>query len=132
MAAVDTPRKAPRISVPPPTIASAAPTSAVRVGEDGFLSEATVDGWSRSGSAVRSGSLLTTRDGRRFLLRDAVRVLGRRNGDTDPYGFTGRVDALRELIRRGVTISADSLRLGQAVYDIEYGFVAAEVGARVM
>jgi hypothetical protein len=141
MAAVETPRKAPRITVPPPTIASAgavplsttgkagAQSATIRIGEDGFLSEAMVDAWVRSGSAVRAGSLLTTLDGRRFLLRDAVRVLGRRNGDTDPYGFTGRVEAIRELIRRGANVSADALRLGPAVYDIEYGFVA--VGARL-
>jgi hypothetical protein len=146
MAAVDTPRN-PHITMPPPTVTSAGAIAhrgaagamgassanvrgglgglpSVRVGEDGFASEATVDAWVRSGVAVRSGSLLTIHDGRRFLLRDAVRVLGRRNGDTDPYGFTGRVDALRDFIRRGANISADALRLGPAVYDIEYGFIA--------
>lgn len=100
-------------------------TSSVRVGEDGFVSEATVDGWVRTGVAARGGVLLTLGDGRRLSLRDAVRVLGRRNGHTDPYGFTGRVAAIREMIRRGAAISGDSLRLGQAVYDIEYGYLAA-------
>jgi hypothetical protein len=122
MAAVDTPR-ARRISVSPPTVTSAS-CPAVRIAEDGFVSEATVDGWVRAGDAVRAGGVLAVRDGRRFLLRDAVRVLGRRNGDTDPYGFTGRVEAIRELIRRGASISADALRLGHAVYDIEYGVIA--------
>jgi hypothetical protein len=102
---------------------------AIRVGEDAFVSEATVDGWVRSGAVARAGMLLTVHDGRRLLLRDAVRVLGRRNGDTDPYGFTGRVDPLREMIRRGASISVDALRLGPAVYDIEYGFLAAQVDA---
>jgi len=144
MAAVDSPR-ALRSTVPPPTVASrldhqahdggsapaGRPLPAVRVGEDAFISEATLDGWVRAGSAVRVGGLLTARDGRRFLLRDAVRVLGRRNGDTDPYGFTGRVEAIRELIRRGAGISADALRLGPAVYDIEYGFLAVADAAEV-
>jgi hypothetical protein len=94
------------------------------VGEDGFVSEATVDAWVRCGAAARTGSLLSTQDGRRYLLRDALRVLGRRNGDTDPYGFTGRVEAIRDFIRRGANVSADALRLGPAVYDIEYGYVA--------
>ena len=130
MAAVDTPR-AYKASVPPPTVTS--PTvqgaaSAVRIGEDAFVSEAAVDGWVRTGAAVRVGGVLAARDGRRFLLRDAIRVLGRRNGDTDPYGFTGRVEAIRDLIRRGASISADALRLGPAVYDIEYGFIAAREG----
>jgi hypothetical protein len=96
----------------------------IQVGGNGFLSEAQVDAWVRTGAATRSGCLLTAHDGRRFLLRDAVRVLGRRNGDTDPYGFTGRVEAIRDFIRRGASVSADALKLGQAVYDIEYGFMA--------
>ena len=104
-----------------------APLPTLRIGEDGFLSEPTVDGWVRTGAATRAGMLLTVHDGRRFLLRDAVRVLGRRNGDTDPYGFTGRVEAVREMIRRGASISLDALRLGPAVYDLEYGFIAAPV-----
>jgi hypothetical protein len=128
MAAVDTPRT-PRASAPPPTVASPGAASgraapSVRVGEDGFVAEAVVDGWVRAGAAARTGSLLTIQDGRRYLLRDALRVIGRRNGDTDPYGFTGRVDAIRDFIRRGAAISADALRLGPAVYDIEYGYVA--------
>jgi hypothetical protein len=116
--------------VPPeaPSDFPAIPPS-IRVGGDGFLSEAQVDGWGRSGAAVRVGCLLRTHDGRRFLLRDAVRVLGRRNGDTDPYGLTGKVEAIRDFIRRGANVSTDALRLGPAVYDIEYGFVAiAAVG----
>ncbi len=132
MAAVDTSR-ARRISAAPPTVTS--PTgldggapSAVRIGEDAFVSEQAVDGWVRTGAAVRAGGVLAAHDGRRFVLRDAVRVLGRRNGDTDPYGFTGRVEAIRDFIRRGASISADALRLGPAVYDIEYGFITARQG----
>jgi hypothetical protein len=131
MAAVDTPHTS-RASAPPPTVASAGsyrgPVPSVRVGEDAFASEATVDAWVRGGAATRAGGLLTVHDGRRYMLRDAVRVLGRRNGDTDPYGFTGRVDAIRDFIRRGASISTDALRLGPAVYDIEYGFIAVTMG----
>jgi hypothetical protein len=131
MAAVDSPRTPRRPSFPP-TVASArsrpvaesAPQPSVRIAEDTFVSDATLDGWTRGGAAVRAGSQLTTHDGRRFSLRDAVRVLGRRNGDTDPYGLTGKVEAIRDFIRRGANISADALRLGPAVYDIEYGVIA--------
>ncbi len=133
MAAVDPSRNPLRITLPPPTIASAAPPS-LRIGDDGFLSEAIVDGWIRAGAAARVGSLLTSADGRRFVLRDALRVIGRRNGDTDPYGLTGRVEAIRDFVRRGASVSADALKLGAAVYDVEYGFVATamEGGDRVM
>ena len=130
MAAVDASRSPLRISVPPP---AAAPPS-LRIGDDGFLSEAIVDGWVRSGAAARVGSFLTTSDGRRFVLCDALRVIGRRNGDTDPYGLTGRAEAIRDFVRRGASVSADALKLGAAVYDVEYGFLAAamEAGERVM
>jgi hypothetical protein len=119
MAAVDP--QTSRSSVPP---RSAPPVPSVRIGESGFVSDATLDAWTRAGAATRTGSLLTTADGRSFSLRDAVRVLGRRNGDTDPYGLTGRVEALRDFIRRGATLSSDALRLGPAVYDVEYGALA--------
>jgi hypothetical protein len=121
MVAVDPSRQSPRSSVPPPP-------PAPRIPEDAFLSEATVDGWVRSGAATRTDGVLTLSDGRRYALRDALRVIGRRNSDTDPYGLTGRVEPIRDFVRRGATISADSLRLGPAVYDVEYGFVAAAAG----
>lgn len=125
MSAVDS-RAPSRPSRPPARPAQSVEAArALRIGEDAFVSEMTVDGWVRSGAATRAGAMLALADGRRYALRDAVRVIGRRNGDTDPYGFTGRVEALRELLRRGATLSADALRLGPAVYDVEYGFVAA-------
>jgi hypothetical protein len=122
MPAVDSPR----------TPSNSLPT--VNIAEDAFISEPVIDGWVRAGAATRTNSVLTVRDGRRFLLRDAVRVIGRRNSDTDPYGLTGRVETIRDFIRRGAYVSADALRLGPAVYDIEYGFVAmsAEVGAKAV
>ena len=97
----------------------------VRIEDGSFVSEATLDGWVRSGAASRAGAMLCVPDGRRYLLRDAVRVLGRRNGDTDPYGLTGRVEAIRDYIRQGATVSADALRLGPAVYDVEHGVIVA-------
>ena len=97
---------------------------ALWITEDAFIAEPTVDGWVRAGIVTRDGALLVTEDGRRFLLRDAIRVLGRRNGDTDHYGFTGRVAPIRDFIKKGASITIDTLRLGLAVFDIEYGVVA--------
>ncbi len=56
----------------------------------------------------------------------AARVLGRRNGETDPYGLTGRVLALRQVLRQGGALFSDALRFGAAIYDVEYGAHAAE------
>jgi hypothetical protein len=116
----------PRMSFPPPTIASAGPAKGmiVRVAEDAFISESKIQRWVRSGAATRAGTLLATSDGRRYLLRDAVRIIGRRNGDSDPYGLTGRVEALRDFVRQGATVSEGSLRIAHVVYDIEHGAMA--------
>ncbi len=91
---------------------------------DGFVSDSTLEEWVRTGAGRRDGAFLTLSDGRRFALTDALRILGRRNGDSDPYGFTGRILALRSLIRRGALLSADGVRLGPVIYDIEFGSIA--------
>ncbi|HTJ83424.1 MAG TPA: hypothetical protein VL400_17010, partial [Polyangiaceae bacterium] len=94
---------------------------------DGFLPDPTLEEWVRVGSAERSGAVLTLSDGRRFALVDAVRILGRRNGDSDPYGFTGRILTLRALLRRGALLSPDGARLGAAIYDVQFGSIAEPV-----
>ncbi len=91
---------------------------------DGFIPDALLEDWVRSGTARREGAFLTLSDGRSFALTDGLRILGRRNGDSDPYGFTGRILALRSLLRRGALLSADGVRLGAVIYDIEFGSIA--------
>lgn len=94
---------------------------------DGFLPDATLDEWVRTGVASREGATLRLRDGRVFVLVDGLRILGRRNGDSDPYGFTGRIFTLRALLRRGALLSPDGIRLGAAIYDVQFGSVAEPV-----
>jgi hypothetical protein len=98
--------------------------SRVRIGDDGFVSDAVLDAWMRAGEVVRAGAVLSVRDGRRFLLQDALRILGLRNGEVDLYGVTGRVDAIRNLLRQGALLSSDGVRIGSAIYDVEYGVLA--------
>lgn len=90
---------------------------------DGFVPEVQVDEWIRAGIVQREGSRLVFKDGRVHGWSDALRVLGRRNGESDPYGLTGRVISLRALIRRGALIANDGFRLGAALYDVEFGVV---------
>lgn len=100
---------------------------------DGFVSDATLEDWGRTGVGTRIGAMLTLSDGRRFALTDGLRILGRRNGDSDPYGLTGRVLTLRSILRRGGLLSPDGVRLGAAIYDVAFGVLAepllAETGA---
>jgi hypothetical protein len=99
------------------------------VADNPFVSETTLEAWLRAGAVVRGSGSIIARDGGRYLLREAVRILGRRNGDVDPYGLTGRVSPLRELIREGAVISSDSVRIGPGVYDAEFGFMALRLGS---
>jgi hypothetical protein len=119
-----------RSTSPPYATASYRPTTGVgaRVPDDGFVSDALLDAWLRSGDAVRAGAAMTLGDGRRYVLVDALRVLGRRNGETDPYGLTGSVLLLRHVLRQGGALFVDALRLGPAIYDVDYGVVATPLG----
>ena len=96
---------------------------------DGFVPDAQLEEWLRTGAARREGAVLILADGRRFAMTDGLRILGRRNGDSDPYGFTGRVLALRSLLKRGALISADGVRLGPVIYDVELGTIGEELPA---
>jgi hypothetical protein len=93
------------------------------IGPDGFVAEVVLDGWTRRGRAQRAGGVLWLDDQRCHDVVDAVRILGRRNGESDPYGWTGRVFPLRELLRLGAAIGPDGARLGSAAYDVEFGVV---------
>jgi len=91
---------------------------------DGFVSDALLEDWVRSGVGRRMGAVLTLSDGRRYVLTDGLRILGRRNGDSDPYGLTGCLLTLRQLLRRGGLLSQDGVRLGPAIYDAAFGAIA--------
>jgi hypothetical protein len=95
----------------------------IDVGPDGFIPETLIDGWSRKGRARRVGGVLWVEDERVHDVVDAVRILGLRHGEGDPYGWAGRVFQLRELIRLGAAISPEGVRLGHTTYDIEFGVV---------
>jgi hypothetical protein len=90
---------------------------------DEFLSEARLSALLAGGDAVASGALLRTADGRRWMLREAVRVLGLHGQDNDPYGITGTADTLRSLLARGFVMSSERIALGRRVYDVEYGYL---------
>lgn len=96
---------------------------------DGFVSDAVLDEWARNGLGTRTGALLTLSDGRRFALTDGLRILGRRNGDSDPYGLTGCLVTLRSILRRGGLVSNDGVRLGAAIYDVAFGVLAEPITA---
>jgi hypothetical protein len=90
---------------------------------DGFISDATLTVWLRTGVATRQGNAVSMRSGVDLILTDALRVLGRRDGESDPYGLTGRVMSLRSLIDHGATVHTNGIRIGTSTYDVELGFM---------
>lgn len=123
MPVMEAPRNPARRPFSPPPSAKKL-TAESCLGDGCFIAEATLVAFVRTGELQRESATVTTQGGRRFALQEAVRVLGRNNGASDPYGFTGQVDSIRELIKKGGSITGDTLRLGPAVYDLEYGFLA--------
>jgi len=91
---------------------------------DGFVTDDQLRRWVASGQATRKGCRLSLRDGREYVLLEAVRVLGNTSSGTDPYGFTGRVDTVGAMLKRGFVMSAERIALGRRVYDVEYGWLA--------
>ena len=81
----------------------------------------------------RLGAGLVSCGGRAYRLREAIRVLGRADGHSDPYGLTGAVETLDELLRAGASVSAGAMQLGSATYLVERGVLASarEQGAGV-
>ena len=128
MPVMEAPRNPAHRPFPPPP-APKRPSAESCLGDGCFIAEATLLAFARAGELCRDGAIVTTPGGRRFVLQEAVRVLGRNNGASDPYGFTGQVDSIRELVKKGAAITGDTLRLGPAVYDVEYGFLALFVPA---
>lgn len=100
----------------------------VRLAPDEFLSRDALDALAANGEIHLAGALARTRDGERYVLRDALRVLGKVSPETDPYGFIGHTDTLASFLRRGFVMSAERIALGRSVYDVEYGYLAQRVG----
>lgn len=113
-------------STRPPSPAHDAPVDVrQRLRDDAFVSETTVESWCRAGLTTRVGATLVLRQGARYLLTEACRVLGRQDGGHDRFGLSGRVETLRHFVRQGASVSRETIRLGPAAYDVEFGYVAA-------
>ncbi|MBW2456119.1 MAG: hypothetical protein JRI68_16490 [Deltaproteobacteria bacterium] len=94
----------------------------------GFISEQRLADLLFHRRVRRVGPGVVESDGEGFVLCEAVRVLGRTDGDSDPYGLTGVVESLYELMRAGATLTAEVMHLGSACYRIERGVIAMADG----
>jgi len=118
----------PHGNIPPPA-GSAAPSRPPPVSLDGFIASHDLSALLASGEATQAGCILTTADGQGYALQEAVRVLGNISQESDPYGFTGLVETVGTLLKRGFVMSAERIALGRSVYDVEYGWLAHPIAS---
>jgi hypothetical protein len=101
-----------------------------RVQSDGFLPDELLAGLIDHGQVEMRGGLLRTLDGRSYVTQPALRVLGPVLGAaTDPFGLTGGVKTVAELLRQGFVVSPRRLSLGRMAYDVEHGVVVHALGS---
>ena len=72
----------------------------------------------------RAGRGVITADGIVYDLYEGVRVVGPSHGQSDPYGLTGTVEHMTDLVRAGASLSAGSMHIGSASYQIVRGVIA--------
>jgi hypothetical protein len=99
----------------------------VRRREVFFQSGSDVEARVRDRRALVDGAILTVvSTGARFVLRDAMRILGAERG-VDVFGMTGRIIAMSELLAMGAILSATALRIGTVKYDVQPGYLVQSI-----
>jgi hypothetical protein len=63
-------------------------------------------------------------DGQVYDLHEAVRVVRPEHNQSDPYGLSGVVERLDELLRAGASVGPATMYLGSATYQIVRGVIA--------
>ncbi len=97
----------------------------VRAREVFFLDQAALDQRVRDRSVVLDGSiLLVAGAAQRYVVRDAVRVLGPVGSGVDVFGLTGRIMPVSEVLVMGATLNAHTMRIGSVQYDAQLGYLA--------
>jgi len=89
-----------------------------------FFPQVLVDRWVASGEAVLSGAELTLRrEGTRYRLVDAVRVLGEVTGTPDRFDVSGKVKTVGFVTELGAEVLGDSMVLGDNAFDTVIGWL---------
>lgn len=115
--------------IPTPQRAISRPLAAAPTGEDaplqsGFISEQRLADLLFRRCVTRVGPGVIAASGARYAIHEAVKVLGRVDGQSDPYGLAGAVESMAALTRAGGHLSGRTLTLGSASYRVERGVIA--------
>jgi hypothetical protein len=112
--------------MPAPRQAISRPLAAEPQGEaleTGFISEQQLADLLFRRRVRRVGPGVVASGGRQFAIREAVRVVGRADGHSDPYGLSGVVESMSDLVRAGAQLNGHMMLLGSVSYCIERGVV---------
>ena len=89
-----------------------------------FFPQVVVDRWVATGEAALSGQELTLRrEGTRYRLVDAVRVLGEVTGTPDGFDVAGRVKTVGFVTELGAEVLGDSMVLGDNAFETVIGWL---------
>ena len=89
-----------------------------------FFPQVVVDRWVATGEAALSGQELTLRrEGKRYRLVDAVRVLGEVTGTPDRFDVAGRVKTVGFVTELGAEVLGDSMVLGDNAFETVIGWL---------
>jgi hypothetical protein len=96
-----------------------------------FFPEAAVNRWVAIGDAVLSGQeLYLRREGARYRLVDAVRVLGEVTGTPDRFDVSGKVKTVGFVTELGAEVLGDSMVLGDSVFETVIGWLGTPMTER--
>lgn len=95
-----------------------------------FFPQTALDEWiSENRVELKGEELMLKREGRRYRIIEAVRILREVTGADDPHELLGRVKTRAFLIELGAELLEGSMILGDNAYDVVQGFVGAPTGS---
>lgn len=96
-----------------------------------FFPETAVNRWVAIGDAVLTGQeLYLRREGARYRLVDAVRVLGEVTGTPDRFDVSGKVKTVGFMTELGAEVLGDSMVLGDSVFETVIGWLGTPTADR--
>jgi hypothetical protein len=93
-----------------------------------FFPQECLDQWSVEGKIeLTPTELVVLSEGRRYEIREVVRVVVEVTGAKDPHDFVGKVKAKADLEALGAEILENSMIIGDNAYDVVEGWAGTPV-----